>query len=165
MSRSGSIRCAELLASIGDEQAALAMRAVAAEDKRLRGPALRITMRLAQPVQVVDLGQMEVMLGGVPLRIVRRKVLGLLAYLGSRPTMAATRDEVLEALWPELKPETAGNSLHQTIYFLRRAFEPDFREGLSAGYVTYDGEVVALSESLCDSLSRRCWRAIRRQDG
>jgi DNA-binding SARP family transcriptional activator len=76
--------------------------------------------------------------------------------------MAATRDEVLEALWPELGPDTAGNSLHQTIYFLRRVFEPDYREGLSAGYVTYDGELVALSEALCDSLSRRCWRAIRR---
>ena len=60
--------------------------------------------------------------------------------------MAATRDEVLEALWPDLAPDTAGNSLHQTIYFLRRVFEPDYREGLSAGYVTYDGEVVALSE-------------------
>ena len=76
--------------------------------------------------------------------------------------MAATRDEVLEALWPDLAPDTAGNSLHQTIYFLRRVFEPDYREGLSAGYVTYDGELVALSETLCDSLSRRCWRAIRR---
>ena len=61
--------------------------------------------------------------------------------------MAGTRDEVLEALWSELKPDTAANSLHQTIYFLRRAFEPDYREGLSAGYVTYDGDVVALSES------------------
>jgi LuxR family transcriptional regulator, maltose regulon positive regulatory protein len=89
-------------------------------------------------------------------------VLGLLCFLGSRPTMAATRDEVLEALWPELNPDTAANSLHQTIYFLRRAFEPDFREGLSAGYVTYDGDVVTLSDELCDSLSRRCWRAIRR---
>jgi DNA-binding SARP family transcriptional activator len=33
---------------------------------------------------------------------------------------------------------------------------------LSAGYVTYDGELVALSEVLCDSLSGRCWRASRR---
>jgi DNA-binding SARP family transcriptional activator len=110
----------------------------------------------------VDLGRVEVMLGSDRPKILRRKVLGLLCFLSSRPTMAATRDEVLEALWPELAPDTAGNSLHQTIYFLRRVFEPDYREGLSAGYVTYDGELVALSESLCDSLSRRCWRAIRR---
>jgi DNA-binding SARP family transcriptional activator len=113
-------------------------------------------------VYTVDLGQVEVFLGSDRLKIVRRKVLGLLCFLSARPTMAATREEVLEALWPDLAPDTAGNSLHQTIYFLRRVFEPDYREGLSAGYVTYDGELVALSESLCDSLSRRCWRAIRR---
>ena len=118
--------------------------------------------RLARPAYTVDLGRVEVFLGPDRLKIVRRKVLGLLCFLSSRPTMAATRDEVLEALWPDLAPDTAGNSLHQTIYFLRRVFEPDYREGLSAGYVTYDGELVALSEALCDSLSRRCWRAIRR---
>ena len=82
-------------------------------------------------------------LGAERLRIVRRKVLALLCYLGARPGMAATRDEILDALWPELGPDTAGNSLHQTIYFLRRVFEPDYREGMSAGYVTYDGEVVS----------------------
>ena len=128
----------------------------------MRPAALRITERLARPVYTVDLGRVEVFLGPDRLKIVRRKVLGLLCFLSSRPTMAATRDEVLEALWPDLAPDTAGNSLHQTIYFLRRVFEPDYREGLSAGYVTYDGELVALSEALCDSLSRRCWRAIRR---
>jgi ATP/maltotriose-dependent transcriptional regulator MalT/DNA-binding SARP family transcriptional activator len=157
-----SDRAPELLAKIGGREDAAQLRTLAADRKGLRPWALLITERLARPVQVADLGRVEVLLGGETLRIVRRKVLGLLCYLGSRPTMAATRDEVLEALWPELRPDTAGNSLHQTIYFLRRVFEPDYREGLSAGYVTYDGELIALSEAFCDSLSRRCWRAIRR---
>ncbi len=34
-------------------------------------------------------------------------------------SMSATRDQVLDALWPELDPEIAVNSLNQTIYFLR----------------------------------------------
>jgi DNA-binding SARP family transcriptional activator len=160
--RTSSERCAELLATIGDGVDAAQLRTLAADSKLLRAPALRITQRLAQQVQIVDLGHIEVFLGSERLRVARRKVTGLLCFLGSRPTMAATRDEVLEALWPDLSPETATNSLHQTIYFLRRAFEPDYREGLSAGYVTYDGEIVALSDDLCDSLSRRCWRSIRR---
>jgi LuxR family maltose regulon positive regulatory protein len=158
----GSERCAELVSTIGDEDTALRLRSLAADNKAFRPSAIRITHRLARQVQVVDLGHVELFLGSDRLKVVRRKVLGLLCFLGSRPTMAGTRDEVLEALWSELKPDTAANSLHQTIYFLRRAFEPDYREGLSAGYVTYDGEVVSLSEELCDILSRRCWRSIRR---
>ena len=74
--------------------------------------------------------------------------------------MAATRDEALEAIWPDLGPDTAVNSLHQTIYFLRRVFEPQYKEGMSAGYVAFDGEVIALDPSLVDSLSRRCWRLV-----
>ena len=78
----------------------------------------------------------ELRIDGVALnRRVRRKVLGLLCFLSSRQGMAATRDEALDALWPELGPGTAINSLHQTIYYLRRVFEPDFREGVERGYV------------------------------
>jgi len=82
--------------------------------------------------------------------------------LSSRPGMAANRDETLEALWPDLSPTAAANSLHQAIYFMRRIFEPDYREGLSAGYIEFDGEVVRLNSDLIDSSSRRCWRALSR---
>ena len=54
--------------------------------------------------------------------------------------MASNRDEALEALWPESSPTAAGNSLHQAIYFLRRLFEPGYREGMSAGYILFDGD-------------------------
>jgi DNA-binding SARP family transcriptional activator len=77
--------------------------------------------------------------------------------VSSRPGMAATRDEALEAIWPDLGPDTAVNSLHQTIYYLRRIFEPGYKEGMSAGYVAFDGDVLALDGELVDSLSRRCW--------
>jgi DNA-binding SARP family transcriptional activator len=120
-----------------------------------------LARKLAPRVFVDDLGSVEVLIGGTPLqRGIRRKVLGLLCFLTSRQGMAATKDEALEALWPELGPDTAANSLHQTIYFLRRVFEPDYKEGLSAGYVLFDGEVVSLDPDLVDSASRGSWRLI-----
>jgi DNA-binding SARP family transcriptional activator len=97
-------------------------------------------------------------IGGVPLKKrIRRKVLGLLCFVACRPGFAATRDEALEALWSDLSPDTAVNSLHQTIYFLRRLFEPDYSEGMSAGYVQFDGEVLSLDTGLVETSSRRCW--------
>ena len=48
-----------------------------------------------------------------------RRVLELIAT-------GAVLPEVLEALWPDLEPVVAVNSLNQTIYFLRRAFEPGY---------------------------------------
>ncbi len=81
--------------------------------------------------------------------------------------MAATRDESIEALWPELNPATAVNSLHQTIYFMRRLFEPDYSEGMSAEYVQFDGEVLSLNTDLIDTTSRLAWRLLvsSRDDG
>ncbi|HJW75908.1 MAG TPA: BTAD domain-containing putative transcriptional regulator, partial [Thermoleophilia bacterium] len=137
------------------------LRAVAGTNRAIRAVAARLARRLAPSVFIQDLGAVDVRLGERPLgRSMRRKVLGLLCYLASRPNMAATRDEALDALWPDLGPDTAANSLHQTIYFLRRVFEPDYREGYSAGYVLFDGDVVSLNEELFDSASRRCWRLL-----
>ena len=86
--------------------------------------------------------------------------MALLCFLASRSGQAATRDEVLEALWPDVNPDTGTNSLHQAIFYLRRIFDPEYREGISAGYVTFDGEVVALDMDLADSASRRTWRLL-----
>jgi DNA-binding SARP family transcriptional activator len=137
------------------------LRALAATRRPLRPAAQQLTLRLAEPVRVGDLGRVTVHIGDEQARILRRKVLALLCFLCTRPRMAATRDEVLEALWPELGPDTASNSLHQTIYFLRRVFEPDYREGLSAGYVVYDGDVVSLDNRLFASDSQTCWQMVR----
>ena len=74
--------------------------------------------------------------------------------------MACTRDEALDAIWPDLGPDTAVNSLHQTIYYLRRVFEPTYREGVSAGYLQFDGDVLTLDKALVDAESQRCWRLV-----
>ena len=53
-----------------------------------------------------------------------------------RDRASGARDEVLDALWPEFDPADALNSLNQTVYFLRRVFEPTFQEDLSPGICT-----------------------------
>ena len=75
--------------------------------------------------------------------------------------MSATRDQVLDALWPDLEPDIAVNSLNQTIYFLRRVFEPGFSEDLSPGYVHHDSDVLWLDGELVSSQSRKSRDAIR----
>ncbi len=151
----------EILAEVGSREDASMLRSLATREKSLRPLASAISRRLAPRVQISDLGIVEVVVGEVALkRRLRRKVLSLLCFVASRPGMASTRDEALDALWPDLTPVTAVNSLHQTIYFLRRLLEPDYKEGVGAGYVQFDGEVLSLDGELVDSESRRCWRLI-----
>ncbi len=152
---------ARLLADIGNEHDASALRAAAASRKWLRPIAAEITHRLAPRVLIHDLGPVTVQIGVENhVRTLRRKVMGLLCFVASRPGMAATRDEALDAIWPDLGPDTAVNSLHQTIYYLRRVFEPTYREGTSAGYVEFDGDVLSLHPALVDSQSRKCQRLV-----
>ena len=152
---------AKLLAAIGSPDDAALLRSLAMHDKSLRPIASAITRRLAPRIEIADLGIVELLIDGVAItKRLRRKVLGLLCFVSSRPGMACTRDEALEALWPDLAPGTAVNSLHQTIYFLRRLLEPGYREGLGAGYVQFDGEVLSLDAGLVDSRSRLAWRLI-----
>jgi len=119
---------------------------------------LRLARRLADRVFVEDQGRVVLRVGDRSIlgTDVRRKVLALLCYLLSRPGRSATRDEVLEALWPELEPLVALNSLNQTIYFLRRVFEADYKEELSPGYIHHESDVVWLDADLVDARSVRC---------
>jgi DNA-binding SARP family transcriptional activator len=90
----------------------------------------------------------------------RRKALALLALLLAQPKMSATRDRVLDALWPDQDPAQAANSLHQTVYFLRRVFEPAYSDDLSPGYLHHDPDVLWLDPELVDSRSQTVRRLI-----
>lgn len=150
-----------LLVVIGDQTDLGLLRSLSSSNRFAKSCASALARRLAPPVLVADLGAVAIKIGGRALdRPIRRRVLSLLCFLISRQNMVATRDEALEALWPDLAPEAGMNSLHQTIYFLRRVFEPTFKEGLSADYVLFDGEIVSLNPDYLDSSSRRCWRLI-----
>jgi DNA-binding SARP family transcriptional activator len=153
-------RAAMLLGEVGGPSELREMRVIAATaaGKWLRPIVATMAQRVADRVFVEDLGRVRFKVGDRVLdRPLRRKVLALVCYLVTKPNFAATRDEAIEAVWPDLSPETAVNSLHQTIYFLRRVFEPAYKEGLSAGYVGFDGEVVTMDSSLVGSASQRTW--------
>jgi DNA-binding SARP family transcriptional activator len=96
----------------------------------------------------------------IPGTSIRRKALALLCYLLTRPGFSASRDQVLDALWPEQDPEQSVGSLHQTAYFLRRVFEPDFDEDLSPGYLNHNPEMLWLDPDLVDSRSSACRRLL-----
>ena len=161
--RLASARVIELVG----ERADVALLRAVSRDLRgaVREPTLGRTLarRVADRVFVEDLGRVVLQLG---TRVVtgtglRRKVLALLCFLLAQPGLAATRDRVMEALWPESDPEQALNSLHQTAYFLRRSLEQDYVEDLSPGYVHHEGDVVWLDSELVDSRSRRCTTLLR----
>ena len=155
----GNRAAVALLVEVGDRQDLAMLRSISSADHGVKVLAAALARRLSMPVYLQDLGALSISLGGkVTERPIRRKVLAFLSLLASKPNMVASRDETLDALWPDLGPEAAANSLHQTIYFLRRIIEPDFKEGFGAGYVSFDGEVVSLNPELFDSTSRRCWR-------
>jgi two-component SAPR family response regulator len=109
-------------------------------------------------VSVEDLGKVTLRIGQqtVPGTDIRRKVLALLCYLVSRPDFAATRDAVVDALWPDLDPDAAVNSLNQTVYFLRRVFDPSFTEDLSPSYLHHDSDLVWLDRDLVSARSAIC---------
>jgi LuxR family transcriptional regulator, maltose regulon positive regulatory protein len=148
LARFGTIEDAPLLA-------AFERRAPRSRRSRRLWPAL--TKRVSPTVRLHDLGRTcyEVGERTVQLTDTRRKAAALLLFLVTRPGQAATREQVMEALWPDQNPSAAVNSLHQTLYFLRRDIEPFYEDGVSADYVPMDSELVYLEPDLVhvDSIS------------
>jgi DNA-binding SARP family transcriptional activator len=154
------LACARLLAEVGTAEdvgllAQVTRLRVAAGERFL---ARDLARRLAPRVVVHDLGRVTIQVGGrhVAGQDLRRKVLALLCYLLTRPRFAATREEVMEAMWPDIKPVAAVNSLNQSVYFLRRVFEPEYADDASAGYVRQDSDLIWLDTELIESVSGRC---------
>jgi len=150
----------EVLDQIGTAEDIPRLRTLA---RTARGSASRslgraLARRLAPRFVVQDLGRIELLTDRttIPAASVRRKVLAMLCYLLTRPRFSATRDEVIDALWPDLSPDVAANSLNQTVYFLRRVFEPGYVDDLSAGYVHHSSDVLWLDRELVASRSSDC---------
>ena len=126
-----SVAAARVLEQIGDSGDVARLRRVA---HRYRGRpdaelGRALARRVADRVLIEDQGRVSIRVGdrNVEGSSIRRKVLALLCFLLTRPRYAATRDEVMDALWPDFDPADALNSLNQTVYFLRRVFEPSLQ--------------------------------------
>jgi ATP/maltotriose-dependent transcriptional regulator MalT/DNA-binding SARP family transcriptional activator len=163
-------RAVELLELTGNEEDVKILRAHA-KNKRLKMPDAghSLARRLAPRAFVDDLGRITIHLGGREIAGTdfRKKALALLAYLLTRPQHTASREQVIEALWPDMEPEQGANSLNQTAYFLRQVFEPKTDDDATAGYLNCRGDLMWLDEELISSRSSTCLNLIaasRRDD-
>jgi DNA-binding SARP family transcriptional activator len=157
---------AKLLESIGDASDVQRLRAYAKRQRRIPGAASlgrRLARRLADRVVVEDQNRLSINVGErhVHGSAIRRKVLALLCFLLTKPDMSSTRDQVLDALWPELDPVDALNSLNQTVYFLRRVLEEPYVDDLSPGYLHHDSDLIWLDPELVSSRSHQCRHLIK----
>jgi DNA-binding SARP family transcriptional activator len=126
----------------------------------------RLARRLSPVVEIEDLGRGRVKVGPreVMLSQVRRKPLSLLFYLLARPNLTATREQVLDDLWPEGDPVSAANSLNQSLHFLRRELDPWYEVGVSHDYIAYDSELLGLDRELVTVASHEFLRHVRELD-
>ena len=156
---------ARLMELIGERSDVATLRRLSRELRgEHRNPELgrALARRVAPRAFVEDLGRIELKIGdrSLPGTSIRRKALALLTFLLAQPRMSATRDQVLDALWPDQDPGQAANSLHQTVYFLRRVFEPAYSDDLSPGYLHHDPDVLWLDPELIDSRSQLVRRLV-----
>ncbi len=157
---------AHILEAIGDRSDIPRLRSYARRHRRLSGASQlgrRLARRLADTIFIEDQNRVAILVGDrlVSGSSVRRKVLALLCFLLTKPDMASTRDQVLEALWPDLDPPDAINSLNQTVYFLRRVLEEDYVDDLSPGYLNHDADMIWLDKELVASRSNQCRGALK----
>lgn len=110
---------------------------------------------------VHDLGPLSIEVAGrrIDGTSIRPRSVALLHYLATRPRHAATRDEAIEALWPEAEAQAGLNSLNQAIYHLRRALDPEYdrtlQEGTPTPYIRHEAEMVTANLELVSFDSAR----------
>jgi DNA-binding SARP family transcriptional activator len=150
--RNGSRALIEPLGSVAGDDVADVRRALMTEH--------------AAKVFVRTLGRLEIRRGGWngPLvELGRQRPKELLGLLVANSHILLTRDQVLDTLWPESSPSGAANSLHQTVYQLRRAMVPDYRDGEGPPYVVSAIDSVRLQPGLVvtdlDEFRNQCGRA------
>jgi DNA-binding SARP family transcriptional activator len=144
---------ATLLAQFGTmEDAAILRHFDSANEgnRKRRGLTTRLVRRVSPTVRIHDLGPTSYEVGTrhVPLTETRRKAAALMLYLVTRPELSAAKEQVMENLWPDQSPKSAVNSLHQTLFFLRRDIEPWYEDGTSADYVRLESDMVFLDTDL-----------------
>ena len=118
-------------------------------------PTASIALRVLSPVAIVhDLGPLSIEAAGRTIEgtSIRPRSVALLHYLATRPRHAATRDEAIDALWPDAEAQAGLNSLNQAIYHLRRALDPDYdlalQEGTPTPYIRHEAEMVTVNLDL-----------------
>jgi DNA-binding SARP family transcriptional activator len=143
---------AEVLATFGGIDDVGRLRAFDRTYRRRGKPALGtlLARRVSPPLHIDDLGRGALRVGSREIAInkVRRKPVSLLLYLVTRSNFTATREQVLEDLWPEGDPNSGANSLNQSLYFIRRQIDPWYEVNVSHDYVAFEAELLWLDADL-----------------
>jgi ATP/maltotriose-dependent transcriptional regulator MalT/DNA-binding SARP family transcriptional activator len=85
---------------------------------------------------------------GPAIAIERKRMRTLLGLLVAYSGTTLTRDLLIDIMWPDSDPSAAVNSLNQTVFQLRRAIDPEYRDGESASYVISTVDVVQFNSEL-----------------
>src|SRR5215208_3972139 len=115
---------------LGVRMSRLLQRQAAAQqhhNQQLRGSTIGAARREPEPVRVLLLGGFRLWVGRRLIEEDRwrlRKAKGLLKLLALAPGHRLHREQVMEALWPELGVHKGSNNLHQILHAARRVFEP-----------------------------------------
>jgi DNA-binding SARP family transcriptional activator len=127
------------------------------------GLGLKLAKRVAPTLEIRDLGRVIFSVGTreVALSRSRRKAAALLMFLVTRPQLTATREHVLDQLWPDADPDSATNSLNQSLYFLRRDIDPWYEDGLSVDYLHFEGDLIWLDADLTRIQSSAFMKSVR----
>jgi DNA-binding SARP family transcriptional activator len=143
-----------LLGEIGDERAIPALSELRkSRNPGLKAAALEALARIAgaphPPLTVAALGGFQVRRGGIPIPPeawqARRKARLLLLYLLAHAPRRVPRDRVMDALWPDLAPESAALALNTTFSDLRHILEPHLGKGQPSHYLLRDEETLAIN--------------------
>ncbi|MCX7689076.1 MAG: tetratricopeptide repeat protein, partial [Fimbriimonadales bacterium] len=141
-----------VLGEIGDERAIPALSHLRRNrhlQETVRAALERIIAAPRPPLRVLALGDFQVWRGDASISpqiwLSRRKARLLLLYLLSRAPRPVTCDELLEALWPDLAPDSARRALNTTFSDLRHILEPYLGQGQPSCYLARDGEALTFT--------------------
>ena len=93
------------------------------------------------------LGEFRIAIDGKPVDEAlwtRRKAKSLIKLLALARKNEMGREEIFDALWPELNGEQALNSLNKALHTARRALEPDLKAGATSSFLLTQDQRVAL---------------------
>jgi DNA-binding SARP family transcriptional activator len=105
----------------------------------------------ADRIYVKAFGSLRIRRGdrsGPEISIGRPRQRALLGYLVARIENPPSRDQLIEALWPESDPDDGVNSLNQSVYQLRRVIDSRYRDGDAPQYVISTVDTVRLDTAL-----------------
>lgn len=123
-------------------------------------------------LEISLLGGFQVKIDDVPIDEKcwgRRSAKLLVKLLALKPLHAVHREQIMDLLWTEHTPETAGNNLNKAIYKARRTLEPDLVKGSDSRFILTQNKQIILDSpgSLridLDEFERLANYAIRNDD-